>query len=186
MVQNQQTRIATDLAITSGTILTPDQYRLTGVTTVPMMVSGVLLNVPMGLRDLGVGDNQLFLRVRVTENFDQLATTVTITPVVSPTTNLADADAIEHYSKALAGALLRVGATWHFPLRPISTSEALTAALAPIWPTQLQYIGAKFVVTGTAFGAGKVTCDITPHMSPDGDATILGAKLPPKMSAAGW
>lgn len=185
MVQDFSTRIATNLAITSGTILTPDQYQLTAVRTRPTLVSGVLLNVFEGVRDLGVGTD-LFLRVRVTENFDQLATLVDVVPVYSPTTNLADADSIECYRARHPGAILRVGATFHYPLRPLSTSESVNAGLTPIYPTQMQYIGARFIVSGAAFATGRVQVDITRHVSPDGDATVLGAKLTPKTPLAGW
>ena len=186
MVQDFSTRIATNLAITTGTILTPDQYRLTAEDTTSRLVSGVLLNVPDGSRDIGVG-GPLYMRVRVTETFDQLATLLDIVPVVSPTTNLADANAIEHYRMRLAGAVLRVGNTWHCPLRPISLAEAIdTAILTPLWPTQLQYIGCKFIVTGTAFATGRVQVDITPHVAPDAVTNALGATIHPRLPNAGW
>ena len=184
MVQNLQTRLCTDLAITSGTSQTTDQYYLGALTRTRPGPYG--LDTVEGTRDIGVGQ-QLYLRFRITESFDQPASTLDVVPTIASTVDMTAPISIEHYRARLIGSALVAGATWHFPLRPISTSEALTAALAPIWPTQMQYIGAKFVVAGgPAFTAGKVTCDITPHMSPDGDTTFLGAKLPPKMSAAGW
>jgi hypothetical protein len=189
MVQNLSTRIATDLAITSGTILTPDQYRLTAVETTRRLISGVPLDVPDGSRDIGIGSQPLYIRVRVTETFDQLTTTLEIVPVISPTTNLADANALEMYRARFGGALFRVGNTWHFPLRPISLAEAIDQTLlTPLWPTQLQYIGVKFIVSGipAAFGAGKVTVDITPHHSPDAVTNALGATIHPRVPNAGW
>lgn len=188
MVQDFSTRIATNLAITSGTILTPDQYRLTAEDTTTRLVSGVPLAVPDGSRDIGVGTGQLYMRVRVTEAFGtDPATLLDIVPVVSPTTNLVDSNAIEHYRSRLAGAVLRVGSTFHFPLRPISLSEAIdTAVLTPLWPTQLQYIGCKFIVTGTAFSTGRVQVDITPHVSPDAITNFLGTVIHPRVPNAGW
>jgi hypothetical protein len=188
MVQDFSTRIATNLAITSGTILTPDQYRLTAEDTTSRLVSGVLLNVPDGSRDIGVG-GPLYMRVRVTEAFDQLSSILDIIPVVSPTTNLADTNAIEHYRMRLAGAVLRVGNTWHCPLRPISLAEAIDNSLAtPLWPTQLQFIGCKFIVTPNPsnFTTGRVTVDITPHVSPDAVTNVLGATIHPRLPNAGW
>ena len=60
--------------------------------------------------------------------------------------------------------------------------------LTPLWPTQLQYIGVKFIVSGIppAFGAGKVTVDITPHHSPDAVTNALGATIHPRVPNAGW
>jgi len=188
MVQNQSTRIATNLAITSGTILTPDQYQLTASRTQPTRIAGAIVSVFEGVRDLGACADPLFARVRVTQNFDQLATILEVVPVYSPTTNLADADAIECYRARHPGAILRVGATFHYPLRPLSIAECLTAGLAPIYPTQFQYVGVKFIVTGTAFAAGQVQVDITPHVAPDGTGTttVLGATLPAKMPLTSW
>lgn len=187
MVQDFSTRIATGLAITSGTILTPDQYRLTADASTNRVFGGaVTLSIPHGSRDLGVG-SPLYVRMRVTEDFDQANTTVDVVPTVSPVTSITDTFAIEHYRARLLGAALRVGATWHFPLRPISASEALDPVTAvPLWPLQLGYIGVKFIVTGTAFTLGKVQVDITPHVSPDGTLNILGAVIPPKLPVAAW
>lgn len=189
MVQNQSTRIATNLAITSGTILTPDQYQLTASTrTQPTRVAGSLLNIPEGVRDIGGGSGPLYVRVRVTQNFDQLATLLDVVPVYSPTTNLADADSVECYRARHPGAVLRAGNTFHYPLRPLSIAECLSSLLTPIHPTQFQFVGVRFIVTGTAFATGQVTVDITPHIAPDGTgiATALGATLPAKMPLAAW
>ncbi len=186
MVQNFQTRLATNLAITSGTILTPDQYQLTATRTQPTLFSGSLLNVPEGSRDIGVGDSQLYMRVRITENFDQAGTLLEIIPVYSPTTDLGDALALDMYRARFPGGLLRANLTLHLPLRPISAGEALNGIGTPIWPTQLQYVGCKFIVSGTAFATGRVQVDITPHVSPDATTTLFGVTIHPKLPLAGW
>lgn len=183
MVQNQQTRLCTEFAITSGTSQTPDQYRL----TVDRTQRGAFgLSTNEGARDIGVG-SPLYLRFRVTESFNQPASTLNVVPTIASTVDMTAPINIEHYRAPLSGAALIAGSTWHFPLRPLSAAEVLDPATgAPIWPIPLSFIGCKFIVTGTAFTTGRVTCDITPHVSPDAIVNILGATIPPKMPVAGW
>ena len=184
MVQNLQTRLCTDLAITSGTSQTTDQYYLGAQTRTRPGPSG--LTTLEGLRDIGVGA-PLYLRFRITESFDQPASTLDVVPTIASTVDMTAPISIEHYRARLSGAALIAGSTWHFPLRPLSAAEVLDPGTGtPIWPLPLAFIGCKFIVTGTAFGSGKVTCDITPHVSPDAIVNILGKIIPVKMPLAGW
>lgn len=187
MVQNEQGYLCRELAITSGTSQTTNQYMLTQATRTRPGPYG--LSTLEGSRDIGM--DRLYLRVAVTESFNETATTLDVVPTIASTNNMLEAYptsiSIEHYRARLIGAALRRGAVWHFPLRPISAAEVLDEGTgAPIWPTPLAFIGAKFIVTGTAFGSGKVTCNITPYVSPDAFQSIGTQLIPPKIPLAGW
>lgn len=185
MVQNFQQRLCTEQAITTGTSYSTDQYGLAAIATKKGPYG---LAIPTGSRDIGIGQ-PLYVRCRVTEAFDQVATTLSVCPMIGAGTDMSVAESIEMCRVNLLGALLAVGATWHIPLRPISMAEAIDVAgatLAPTWPLALGYIGCKFIVTGTAFSTGKVTVDITDHVAPEAHLNILGAKIFDRTPLAGW
>lgn len=183
MVQNEQTFLCKDFAITTGTSQTPNQYSLTQSTRSRPGQFG--LTTLEGARDVGIG--RLYLRVHVTQSFDQAATTLDVVPTVAGTVDMTTGITVEHYRARLVGVALQQGAVWHLPLRPISAAEVLDPITgAPIWPIPLAYIGVKFIVTGTAFSSGKVTCCITSHVSPDAYVSPGSFLIPPKIPLAGF
>ena len=184
MVQNFQQRLCTNQAITTGTSQTADQYQLTGSGRSRPGSYGVA--TAEGARDIGGGSEPLFLRFRVTESFNQANTLLEVVPTIASTIDMTAADAIEYHRKRILGVLLIAGATWHLPLGPLSAAEVLASNGLPIWPIPLAFIGAKFIVTGTAFSTGRVTCDITTHIAPDALVGPTGAIIPPKIPIAGW
>lgn len=183
MVQQEQLYLCKDFAITSGTSQGTSQYSLAQLTRQRPGPFG--LATFEGTRDPGMA--RLFIRCMVTASFDQTTTTLDVVPTIADTSNMTAGFNIEQYRARLVGAALQRGAVWHFPLRPISAAEVLDPGTgAPIWPIPLGFIGVKFIVTGTAFAAGSVTCCITDHVSPDAYASISSLLIPPKIPLAGF
>lgn len=172
MIQDYNTQVSTAQAITTGTILGTNQIDLRPI-----------------YRDPGIGE-PLYMHMQVDTTFDQLLSTMRMQVVLSPTTNMSDTDAvIVCQSDDILGVYLIAGAHFYIPVANASLSRALNVSGASIWPGVGSYLGVKYVVTGTDFGAGAVTTNVTREVGPQGrvNAAILGAgAIPTPTYPAGY
>jgi hypothetical protein len=164
MIQDYNTQVSRAQAITTGTILGTDQVDLRPV-----------------YRDVGIGE-PLYMHMEVNTTFDQVLSAMRMQVVMSPNANMSDADAvIVCQSEDILGIYLIAGAHFYIPIANASMSRALNVSGASIWPGIGNFLGVRYIVTGTAFGAGAVTTNVTREVGPQGrviSAVLGGGPIP--------